>query len=160
MRRALKAAGVLFVAIGLSVSVPYGAWANAESHTTIPVTLETAHGRHTIQAEVACSQEERARGLMGRQRLAPDAGMIFLLATPRPMRLWMMDTPLSLDMIFFNDTHEIIRIESNAEPMSERVIESGGVAAGVLEIAGGRAIELKISRGNKVLYTYPQKRCE
>ena len=44
--------------------------------------------------------------------------------------------------------------------MSERLIESGGVAAGVLEIAGGRAVELKISRGDKVLYTYPQERCE
>ncbi len=100
MRHALKAAGVLSLAMGLSVSVFYEAWASAESRATIPVTLETAAGRHSIQAEVACRQEERARGLMGRQRLAPDAGMIFLLATPRPMRLWMMDTPLSLDMIF------------------------------------------------------------
>ncbi len=131
-----------------------------ESPAVIRVTVETAAGAHTVQAEVACTLDERAQGLMGRRSLAPDSGMIFLLPTPRPMRMWMKDTPLALDLIFFDSAHSIMRIERDAEAMSERVIESGGPVAGVLEIAGGRAQELGIAARDMVLYTYPRGRYE
>ncbi|MSO73763.1 MAG: DUF192 domain-containing protein [Alphaproteobacteria bacterium] len=155
--RSLVAAGVGCLIAGLTTSPCPAGEANP---TTIPVTIETPYGRRTIQAEVACRLDERALGLMGRASLAPDSGMIFLLPAPRPMRLWMKDTPLALDIIFFDSSLKIIRIEENAEPMRERVIESGGGVLGVLEIAGGRADKLKISHGDKILYTYPQKHCE
>ncbi len=134
--------------------------AGEEGPRTIPVTIETAAGPQTIQAEIACTLGERSRGLMGRRSLAPNAGMIFLLPAPRPMRMWMKDTPLALDLIFFDSERVIIKIEKNAESMSERVIDSGGSVAGVLEIAGGRADAAGISLRDKLLYTYPQGRCE
>lgn len=128
--------------------------------TIIPVTIETMAGPRQFQAEVACTREERSRGLMGRTRLAPEAGMIFLLPAPRPMRMWMKDTPLALDLVFFDSKHQIIALEQNAQPMSEHVIESGGAVSGVLELAGGRTAELGISRSDRIIYDYPQSRCE
>ena len=158
--RALLAVGVVCSMAALAAVQRDRVSADEPMPATIPVTIETVNGPQTIQVEIACRLEERALGLMGRATLAPDSGMIFLLPTARPMRMWMKDTPLALDMIFFDLSHKIIRIESNAQPKGERVIESGGNVIGVLEIAGGRAEALKITHGNKVLYTYPQERCE
>ena len=126
----------------------------------IPVVIETANRSVTIQAEVACSRAERALGLMGRASLEPDAGMIFLVPKPRVMRMWMAETPLALDFVFFDSSGYIKKMEKNAEPMSERTIESGEKAAGVLELRGGRIDELELKLNNKLLYDYPQWRCE
>lgn len=126
----------------------------------IPVVIETANRSITIQAEVACTRAERALGLMGREALGPSAGMIFLVPRPRVMRMWMAETPLALDFLFFDFSGYIKKIEMSVEPMSEYTIESGGEVAGVLELRGGRAHELKIELNNKILYDYPQWRCE
>ncbi|MGD9536046.1 MAG: DUF192 domain-containing protein [Alphaproteobacteria bacterium] len=126
----------------------------------IPVAIETANRTVTIQAEVACSRAERALGLMGRETLGPDAGMIFLVPKPRLIRMWMAETPLSLDFVFFDSSGHISKIEKEAEPMSESMIDSGGSAAGVLELRGGRVDELEIELKDKILYDYPQWRCE
>lgn len=153
-----RAAGLLLALAASALAADCAAAEDAPR--TIAVTVETAAGSRTIEAEVACTRAERNRGLMRRQSLAPGAGMIFLWPTPRPMRMWMKDTPLALDMIFFNSDRIISKIKENAEPMSERVIESGGAVAGVIEIAGGQAEALGIALNDRLVYSYPQERCE
>src|SRR5690349_17160633 len=65
------------------------------------LTLQPKSGQPTkIVAEVAKSQDEQARGLMYRQSLAPDRGMIFPYSPPQAVGFWMKNTLIPLDMVF------------------------------------------------------------
>jgi uncharacterized membrane protein (UPF0127 family) len=128
--------------------------------SVITVQLVSAAGTHDVKAEVACTREERARGLMGRRSLAPDQGMIFLYATPRELRFWMKNTPLSLDIIFINVSHHINRIAEDTKPMSENPIASDGPVSAVLELAAGRAGTYGLAVGDRVRYDASAKGCD
>jgi len=65
--------------------------------------VETADGPVPFTVEVAATPEARRRGLMFRERLAWDAGMLFDFHRPRQVGFWMKDTPLSLDIVFIRD---------------------------------------------------------
>ena len=89
-------------------------------------------------------------GLMHRQSLAPDRGMIFPYDPPRPASFWMKNTLIPLDLIFVRSDGTIGSIAANAVPLSLDPIPSGEPVAAVLEIAGGRSAELGIGPGDKV----------
>lgn len=75
-----------------------------------PVT-SLSIGVHLIRAEVATSDEERARGLMFRQRLAVNEGMVFRFPEPRQVCMWMKNTLLPLSVAFISGEGKIINIE-------------------------------------------------
>ena len=64
--------------------------------------------------------------------------------------MWMHNTYIPLDMLFIRADGVIHRIEVKAEPLSDRVIASGGPTAAVLELAGGAAERLGIKSGDRV----------
>jgi uncharacterized protein len=117
----------------------------------VPLTITTSRGKaHRFTVEVARTPEEQANGLMNRQSLAPDRGMIFPYAPPQPVGFWMKNTYVPLDMIFVAPGGKILRIEENTVPLSLEPVVSGGAVEAVLEIAGGRSAELGIAAGDKV----------
>lgn len=117
----------------------------------MPLTVTTAAGRtHKFIVEVARTPEEQARGLMHRQSLAPDRGMIFPYSPPQPAAFWMKNTLIPLDMIFVAPGGRILRIEANTVPYSLEPVGSGEAVEAVLEIAGGRSAELGISAGDQI----------
>ena len=117
----------------------------------VPLQITTAAGRtHRFTVEVARTPEEQAQGLMQRQSLAPDRGMIFPYDTPRPASFWMKNTLIPLDMIFIAPGGRIARIEANTVPLSLEPVASGVPVEAVLEIAGGRSAELGIAAGDRV----------
>lgn len=65
-------------------------------------------GDHTAYAEIAISEREQRRGLMYRERLRSDHGMLFPYQQPRQMRFWMANTLIHLDIAFF-DSEGILR---------------------------------------------------
>ena len=93
---------------------------------------------------------EHERGLMFRESLGPDRGMIFPFDTPRQASFWMKNTLIPLDMIFIRADGSIANIEANTVPLSLQPVYSEGDVAAVLEIAGGRSAELGITAGDKV----------
>jgi hypothetical protein len=101
---------------------------------------------------VATTDQEKALGLMFRTRLGDAEGMLFPYAAPRTLSMWMRNTYISLDMLFIRSDGTIARIEESAEPLSDRVIESGSAVSAVLEIAGGAAARLGIKPGDRVRY--------
>ncbi len=116
----------------------------------VPLTIESRGTRHAFIVEVARSPEEQTMGLMNRQSLAPDRGMIFPYDPPRPASFWMKNTLIPLDMIFVRPDGTIGSIAANTVPLSLEPVPSGEPVAAVLEIAGGRSAELGISAGDKV----------
>ena len=117
----------------------------------VPLTIHSGARTHQFMIEVARTPDEQAQGLMFRERLGPDEGMIFPIAPPRPASFWMRNTLIPLDMIFIREDGTIARIAANTVPLSEETVTSGGeLVAAVLELRGGRAAELGISAGDRV----------
>ncbi|MHA1114055.1 MAG: DUF192 domain-containing protein [Alphaproteobacteria bacterium] len=114
------------------------------------LAIESGTARHVFSVEVARTLDSQARGLMFRRRLAPDAGMLFLYEPPRPIVMWMRNTFIPLDMIFFAADGRITRIVERAVPRSEARIPSGGPVRGVLEVNAGTAARLGIAPGDRL----------
>ena len=117
----------------------------------VPLSVTTAKGNtHRFIVEVARTPQEQANGLMNRQSLAPDRGMLFPYAPPQPVGFWMKNTLIPLDMVFVAPGGKILRIEENTVPLSLDPVVSGEAVEAVLEIAGGRSAELGIAAGDRV----------
>ncbi len=116
------------------------------------MTLDVRSGSkgHRFIVEVARSPQEQEMGLMNRQSLAPDRGMIFPYDPPQPAAFWMRNTLIPLDMIFIRADGRIARIAANTVPLSLEPVPAGELVAAVLEIAGGRSAELGIRAGDRV----------
>jgi uncharacterized membrane protein (UPF0127 family) len=77
---------------------------------TDTVEIETASGVVAVRVEVADTPAERRIGLMFRDELAPDAGMLFLYDAPASGGLWMKDTTIPLSAAFFDASGRIIAL--------------------------------------------------
>lgn len=119
------------------------------------VRLKIKSGRktHKFIVEVARTPEQQAQGLMFRQSLAPDRGMIFPYEAAQPASFWMKNTLIPLDIIFIRPDGTIARIAENTVPLSLDPIPSLEPVSAVLELAGGRARALGISEGDKVSWS-------
>jgi uncharacterized membrane protein (UPF0127 family) len=117
----------------------------------VPLTIASAKGQtHRFIVEVARTPEQQAHGLMERQSLAPDRGMIFPYEPAQPVAFWMKNTLIPLDMIFIAPGGRILRIEANTVPLSLDPVGSGDAVEAVLELAGGRSAELGLAPGDQV----------
>jgi uncharacterized membrane protein (UPF0127 family) len=72
--------------------------------------IETKGDEVTVHVEVADTQAERARGLMGRRELQEDAGMVFVFLTDSTSAFWMKDTLIPLSIAFYDERGTIVRI--------------------------------------------------
>ncbi|CAN7288116.1 DUF192 domain-containing protein [Bosea sp. LjRoot9] len=106
--------------------------------------------RHVFQVEVMRTPDQRAKGLMYRNYMPEDRGMLFDFARTEPVAMWMQNTYIPLDMLFIRANGTISRIAERTEPMSTRTIPSGEPVLSVLEINGGVAEKLGIKPGDKV----------
>ena len=116
----------------------------------VPLTIHSKTGTHKFIVEVARTPEEQERGLMFRQSMAPNKGMIFPNQSPREASFWMNNTLITLDMVFIRANGTIARIEANTVPLSLDPVNSGEPVAAVLELAGGHTTELGIVADDKV----------
>lgn len=101
------------------------------------LTIHCPHNTIPFTVEVAKTPEEQEKGLMFRETLEDNAGMIFLYPTPRPIAMWMKNTPLPLDMIFVDEEGTIVATHEKATPYSLNVIGPVNGVSHVLEIKGG-----------------------
>lgn len=117
-----------------------------------PLEIVTKSGVHVFTVEMAKTEQERATGLMYRKELAEGRGMLFDFSPEQPVSMWMKNTFIPLDMIFIRSDGRILRIAENTEPHSEKIISSGGLAKGVLEVIGGTARKYRIQAGDRVAH--------
>lgn len=122
-----------------------------ESFATSGLSVETASGRvYHFTVELALTPQQQAQGLMFRQSMAPDTGMLFVYSTPQPAAFWMKNTLIPLDMLFIAPDGRVVNIHDRAVPHSEDAIRSDGAVLGILEINGGLANRLGIRPGDRV----------
>ena len=117
------------------------------------LAIESATGTHEFTVEVVDTPESRAKGLMYVQELADNAGMLFDFKEERPVSFWMRNTYIPLDMLFIEADGTVLNIHVNARPHDTTSIPSAGPVQFVLEIPGGRSVELGIEAGDQVTHS-------
>lgn len=116
------------------------------------LVVKSKTGDHAFTVEVVDTNESRAKGLMLREKLAPDAGMLFDFKDTREVSFWMSNTLIPLDMLFITAEGLVANIHANARPLDLTSIPSDGPVMFVLEIPGGRSKELGITAGDRVVH--------
>lgn len=117
-----------------------------------PLTLFTAKGAAKLLVEIADTPTKQEYGLMCRRSLAPDRGMLFVFkGVPGDRAFWMRNTLIPLDIIYIRPDGRVLSIAANAQPLNEMPIPSGGPTRAVLELPGGRAAQLGLAPGDKVV---------
>jgi hypothetical protein len=126
----------------------------ALSCSTKPRVIFTTveRGQVAVLAEIAATPDERARGLMFRERLSDGEGMLFLFSTEQKLTFWMKDTPLSLDMIFISSDMAVAGVIEEAIPFSIESLSIASPSRYVLEVQGGFAKRNGISVGTPVKF--------
>lgn len=114
------------------------------------VTADGVH--HPFHIELAVKPEELERGLMYRQSIAADAGMLFDFQTDQMVEMWMKNTYIPLDMVFISRNGTVVKIVADTVPQSLETISSGQPVRAVLELKGGETAHEGITPGAKVVY--------
>jgi hypothetical protein len=112
----------------------------------------------SVTAELAATDEERQRGLMFREKLLPDQGMLFVFEEEGLYSFWMKNTLISLDMLWINKDRRIVHIARNVPPCKEDPCPSYSPERPglyVLELAAGAADRLGLKLFDRLEFTLP-----
>lgn len=112
-----------------------------------------------FDAEIAVTADERSRGLMYRDALAKDRGMLFVFPREEDHQFWMKNTRIELDIIFIAADRRVVSITHRAQPCRKEPCDRygpAGNAAYALEIAGGQAAAYGFAAADLVEFGEPQ----
>ncbi|HEY0253253.1 MAG TPA: DUF192 domain-containing protein [Kofleriaceae bacterium] len=116
------------------------------------VYFATPKGDVGVDVEVVATEAKIEKGLMYRQHLSPDAGMLFLLGTEKEWTFWMRNTLIPLDMIFVRADMTIAGIVENAEPKTDTLRTVGQSSLYVVEVNGGWTRAHSVTKDEKVRF--------
>ncbi|WP_394891936.1 DUF192 domain-containing protein [Mesorhizobium sp. AaZ16] len=142
-------AAALFVCLALQSSATAQEQAMELPVHPEPLIAETDAGERAFNVEIADEPGERSRGLMFRQEMDNDHGMLFVFEESQPVGFWMKNTPLPLDLLFIGQDGKVRAIEKG-EPFSEAPIAPGEPVQFVLELNAGTAAEAGIENGDLI----------
>lgn len=114
-----------------------------------PLVAVTAKGDRPFRIEIADDDAEREAGLMFRQSMPDDHGMLFVFPQTESVGFWMKNTPMPLDLLFIGQDGRIKAIR-RGEPQSETVIAPDEPVRFVLELKAGTAGRQNIKEGDLV----------
>lgn len=104
----------------------------------------------TLDIEIAEDEYETQTGLMYRTKLDTKQGMLFLFPDEQMRSFYMKNTKIPLDIIYINDSYEIVSFQRNAKPLDETSLPSESPAKYVLEINAGLSDEWQLEVGDKI----------
>jgi uncharacterized membrane protein (UPF0127 family)/Skp family chaperone for outer membrane proteins len=113
---------------------------------TLPMTPMQV-GQTTFQMEIAADDASRERGMMERDTLAPDHGMIFVFDHASPQAFWMHHTRFSLDIIFADEHGKVVSVH-NMKAYDEHTTFSDGPAKYAIELPSGAATKEGVKEGD------------
>jgi uncharacterized membrane protein (UPF0127 family) len=135
---------IVLLALGGGAYLAFGQGADNK------LVLHTTKGDFSFNVELADTPAEREKGLMFRTALAPDAGMLFDYHREQQAAFWMQNTLIPLDMVFVAADGVVKTIHVNARPLDTTSIPSVVPIRFVLEIPGGRSVEIGLKPGDKM----------
>lgn len=112
-------------------------------------TVELVVGGVTVTAEIADTPALRERGLMGRDSLPDNHGMLFVYADEQVRSFWMRNTPIGLDIAFADRNGSILNVES-MEPNSDETTLSVSPAMYALEMSAGWFAKNNVGPGARI----------
>jgi uncharacterized membrane protein (UPF0127 family) len=97
-----------------------------------------------LRVQIARTEQQRERGLMGVRKLAPHTGMLFVFDTDAPIEFWMKDTLIPLDMVFIGKNGFVRMVFANVpvvplDSPDSAIPRRDGIAKFVLELPAGEA---------------------
>lgn len=110
---------------------------------------------HRFYVELATTSEQRRRGLMFREQLDPDKGMLFIFEEEGVYPFWMKNVVIPLDIIWIDKGGKVVVISKDAQPCTEEPcpsINPGTKARYVLEIRAGTADRIGLVVGDEVVF--------
>lgn len=133
--------------------------AGTDSSTAGLISI-TLPGGTLIHAEIADTARKRAEGLMYRDHLDKNRGMLFMFDEAQPWTFWMKNTKIPLDIIWMNERRQIVHIESNVPICTRtddgcRQYKPNEPALYVLELGGGMAEQFKLQKGATLRFHIP-----
>ena len=152
MKRSASALAIFF-ALVLTFAVQWQAAADSQAMMlpvdAAPLVAETVVGERVFSIEIADDSTERERGLMFRETMPDDRGMLFVFSQTQQIGFWMKNTPLPLDLIFIGEDGRVAGILPGV-PFSEAVITPGVPVRFVLEVKSGIASKNRIGPGDRL----------
>jgi len=134
-----------------AADVPPGAPGESVSFETGRISIVTGDGlSHDFEVEFAITSEQQRRGLMFRQSLNAGHGMMFDYNPPRRIAMWMKNTSVSLDMLFFDVNGRVVHIAPHTMPFSLDLIPAPTAVRYVLEVPAGTASKLGLMPGDRL----------
>jgi len=113
---------------------------------------------HRFDVEIANDDAARERGLMFRDSMAPDHGMLFTFDDRAPRTFWMKNTHIPLDILYFDEKYKLVSMQQRVPPCHDAggncpVYPSNGPAQYVLELNAGTAGSLGVKVGDELKVT-------
>lgn len=116
--------------------------------------VELAGRRYSV--ELAVDDAQRARGLMFRDAMAQDHGMLFIHEVQEPQAYWMKNTKIPLDILYFDNDRKLVAQQRNVPPCTLGdacpAYPSNAPARYVLELNAGQADQLKLQNGAVLVF--------
>ena len=116
------------------------------------ILLQTPSDQVYLDVEIADDPIERAEGLMGREDIMPGQGMLFVFGDEYPRSFWMKNTPLSLDILFFDAEGRWVSSQLSTTPFSTKSLPSGSPAQYALEILAGESERLGLGEDTILIW--------
>jgi uncharacterized protein len=124
----------------------------AAPYTGPKVFVQSQTGEVEVKVEVVATEAKIQKGLMFREHLPLDAGMLFMMGEEREHPFWMRNTLIPLDMLFIGKDLKVAGIVENAEPLTESLRTIGKPSFYVLEVNGGWAKQNHVTAGAQVRF--------
>ncbi len=144
----------LFLFLPMAASAQTAKNDNVDFGELVPLTIVSEGAEHVFSVERAITLDQQARGMMFRETMDPDAGMIFEFDKPKIATIWMKNTAIPLDILFVRSNGKILKIEHMAQPYKLRSASSEAVIAAVVELQGGRSRDLGIKPGDLIKHEF------
>ncbi len=146
----IRRARLIIVAWIVIALMPVLAACEATPEVTIVSADQTVRG--VVKVEIAATPDARELGLMYRNHLDDNAGMLFIFPAPNGAQFWMKNTVIPLDMLFADANGKVLGIVANAQPYAEALLGGFSGTVYVLEVNAGYAAKHHVAIGDRLRF--------